>query len=538
MSTCVICDPTGSDETISKEKLCIVSGCLHKFHKECIEQWVLHVASTCPICRTQITFLEHCDPLSPSKVRRINICPRVLRQEEVEETSEDSSYSLSTNETNQTTFCDICHRGDREHVLLMCSRANCKGAAHCDCLSPPLSTVPEGDWFCGACTILGVHTTTRTALNYSTPPQNYARSPCLALRSDPRFPRCPSATIISTPILSDSLRPDSPLTNRTFSTSDEENLPVAEFVFINTRKKARVPKDDSLRVKASPLDKSSDTLEFSLGNQKSRPITIVDTPSQRRRAELDVPSRPPFLSIRTTMLGTREVNNDPYQSYEKTFPLKKKFSVYHFPCTPAPSMQFMTSVSSDIRDSFPSHPRPRSEWSAQPRVAGLAKDDLQPIQNVISRQSNEKHEHLTTAQVNHPSKTSTSILTPNSNISTFSPSFIPRYESYSRTPIQTSAREKFHLSPTQRHHCVTSSAPFSQKNDTVQHHQTNIFNLACPQLAREITDTLRNYVKDGIVTPQQAVHVTNNVLQIARNLRSSSESIQQVIQRELQTTLR
>ena len=45
--------------------------------------------------------------------------------------------------------CEVCHRGDREHLLLLCD--SCDLGYHTTCLSVPLSHVPRGRWFCDTC---------------------------------------------------------------------------------------------------------------------------------------------------------------------------------------------------------------------------------------------------------------------------------------------------------------------------------------------------------------------------------------------------
>ena len=45
--------------------------------------------------------------------------------------------------------CEVCGSGDRNEAMLLCDRCQC--GFHMECLTPPLSKVPAGDWFCGAC---------------------------------------------------------------------------------------------------------------------------------------------------------------------------------------------------------------------------------------------------------------------------------------------------------------------------------------------------------------------------------------------------
>ena len=45
--------------------------------------------------------------------------------------------------------CDTCGSRDDAHVMLLCD--GCPGARHLRCCVPPLTRVPEGAWYCGAC---------------------------------------------------------------------------------------------------------------------------------------------------------------------------------------------------------------------------------------------------------------------------------------------------------------------------------------------------------------------------------------------------
>ena len=45
--------------------------------------------------------------------------------------------------------CRVCHRDDNHAHLLLCEA--CNDEYHTYCLNPPLESVPEGDFFCGAC---------------------------------------------------------------------------------------------------------------------------------------------------------------------------------------------------------------------------------------------------------------------------------------------------------------------------------------------------------------------------------------------------
>ena len=47
------------------------------------------------------------------------------------------------------TYCEICGRCDREDRLLLCD--GCDFGYHCECLSPPIDTIPIEEWFCPDC---------------------------------------------------------------------------------------------------------------------------------------------------------------------------------------------------------------------------------------------------------------------------------------------------------------------------------------------------------------------------------------------------
>jgi len=47
--------------------------------------------------------------------------------------------------------CEICHHDHDHHKMLLCD--DCDRAYHMKCLSPPVSSIPKGDWICDACII-------------------------------------------------------------------------------------------------------------------------------------------------------------------------------------------------------------------------------------------------------------------------------------------------------------------------------------------------------------------------------------------------
>jgi hypothetical protein len=47
--------------------------------------------------------------------------------------------------------CAVCGRIDGDDTMLLCDR--CNAGYHMECLVPPMSEIPPGDWFCGRCAV-------------------------------------------------------------------------------------------------------------------------------------------------------------------------------------------------------------------------------------------------------------------------------------------------------------------------------------------------------------------------------------------------
>ena len=61
----------------------------------------------------------------------------------------DSGESSSSEEEDSGQVCERCNAGGHEDQMLLCDRCN-KGW-HMYCLSPPLTEVPAGNWYCQTC---------------------------------------------------------------------------------------------------------------------------------------------------------------------------------------------------------------------------------------------------------------------------------------------------------------------------------------------------------------------------------------------------
>ena len=47
--------------------------------------------------------------------------------------------------------CIVCGKTDNAAEMLLCDGCDTAGAHHLACLNPPLTSAPEGEWFCPDC---------------------------------------------------------------------------------------------------------------------------------------------------------------------------------------------------------------------------------------------------------------------------------------------------------------------------------------------------------------------------------------------------
>ncbi|XP_051760711.1 bromodomain adjacent to zinc finger domain protein 2B isoform X8 [Ctenopharyngodon idella] len=57
--------------------------------------------------------------------------------------------SIAWEKSIMKVYCQICHKGDNEELLLLCD--GCDKGCHTYCHKPKITTIPDGDWFCPAC---------------------------------------------------------------------------------------------------------------------------------------------------------------------------------------------------------------------------------------------------------------------------------------------------------------------------------------------------------------------------------------------------
>ncbi|XP_055853117.1 uncharacterized protein LOC129916926 isoform X2 [Episyrphus balteatus] len=137
---------SSSNELLEKCPICLLSfrtqeigspaTCQHIFCANCIEAWSKNV-QTCPIDRIEfdrIVVRESYE--NRAVVREIKVC------------GADCAEKLN-NSDEDVTHCEVCNRPDREDVMLLCD--SCNQGYHIDCLTPALSEIPEGSWYCDNC---------------------------------------------------------------------------------------------------------------------------------------------------------------------------------------------------------------------------------------------------------------------------------------------------------------------------------------------------------------------------------------------------
>lgn len=96
---------------------------------------------------------------SLSLSQNVNTCPVdrsvfrliLVRQGDkmVRQISVGSPEKEEEGEEEDLTYCEVCGNCDREDRLLLCDA--CDLGYHCECLTPPLDTVPVEEWYCPDC---------------------------------------------------------------------------------------------------------------------------------------------------------------------------------------------------------------------------------------------------------------------------------------------------------------------------------------------------------------------------------------------------
>lgn len=127
MEKCPICLHSFRDQEVG-----IPNVCEHDFCAPCIEEWSQNV-QTCPIDRKPFTIIRIKEKYGGAFVRDVGV-----QKVEAEPQAE-----------LEFTNCEVCHRSDREEIMLLCD--GCDAGYHMDCLVPALTEIPEGSWYCDNC---------------------------------------------------------------------------------------------------------------------------------------------------------------------------------------------------------------------------------------------------------------------------------------------------------------------------------------------------------------------------------------------------
>nr|VZI06096.1 unnamed protein product [Spirometra erinaceieuropaei] len=107
-------------------------SCNHHFCFSCLNEWA-KIRHECPLDRGPFELILISTSIGGPIVERRFAPPAYQPPPEVED----------------TTACEICHSQEDEENLLLCD--GCDRGYHTYCLHPPLSSIPEGDWFCPEC---------------------------------------------------------------------------------------------------------------------------------------------------------------------------------------------------------------------------------------------------------------------------------------------------------------------------------------------------------------------------------------------------
>lgn len=125
---CPICLHSFRDQEIGTP-----SVCEHNYCAPCIEEWSKNV-QTCPVDRK---------PFNIIRVRANLESRECVREIQVQPDSTEPNTHLDI------THCEICNLSDREDTMLLCD--GCDQGYHMQCLSPALTEIPEGSWYCDNC---------------------------------------------------------------------------------------------------------------------------------------------------------------------------------------------------------------------------------------------------------------------------------------------------------------------------------------------------------------------------------------------------
>ncbi len=199
LPVCAICLETVRDPAQ-------LNSCTHVFCTPCITEWSTKFASSCPLCKVEITsfsyrvhavYCSHYIPdcgnttaSSPASSRKPFVlatpeasrgrrsscrCPMALRVVECRrQRVVDNDVPPELLALLDGVLCSLCTEGDHEELLLLCDA--CDTGFHTFCLSPMLSEIPVGEWFCPDCYAARHRQAARPSSSSSSPSITAARS--------------------------------------------------------------------------------------------------------------------------------------------------------------------------------------------------------------------------------------------------------------------------------------------------------------------------------------------------------------------------
>ena len=408
----------------------------------------------------------------------------MLRPEEAYTWSEGEGGEGESEEGEgvEEIVCDICREGDREEVLLLCSREGCDGAAHCDCLRPVLLRVPEGEWFCGMCSLIGEETPVRGRGEERTRGEGSpGRGEQVEITTPPR-----EISFVEV----DSPNTTPPTCPRREREEDREELSLLELAY--THSSFLSERDKTPRRTEYPRESQRSTRPMA----QRAPHIVVDTPPRETR-------RPTFSTTIQPSSNTLVASSSSLQ-------------VPGFVRTPAPALSTSTRSLPAGEFSTTAGVRSAQEWYTQQRQEGIHDFASRKHQNDLA----ETHrQNMRNALHSYAHRTIPSLTTAiSNNLTTASPPW----------------REK-------GGNRVMYTNPHSSAN-VISNQRGNVSRL--PQtarslpLVREVTEELKPYVRDRVVSPSQAVSITNRVLRTWRGESVSSDVLRHSIRRAINDTVR
>ena len=128
---CPICLLRLNDQEIGSPDVCE-----HIFCAPCIDEWSKNV-TTCPIDRKSFEAINIYESINNKKFLRKESVHKKETNKEAEAPEED------------LTYCEVCRSPNNEETMLLCD--GCNLGYHMECLNPPLTEIPEGEFFCDNC---------------------------------------------------------------------------------------------------------------------------------------------------------------------------------------------------------------------------------------------------------------------------------------------------------------------------------------------------------------------------------------------------